>query len=356
MDLNLYTQEYYYYLIVFLCLLILISLKSYFQYHYNGKSVNVIVILFSAFITYYIGSRDINIGGDTPNYKYAFQVYEQAREFEIRKDPLYDYLAYTFAKVFNFQAFLTFCAFLYVFGALYGFKKIFKENYFLPFLVFLISPYFIGWGVNVMRSGIAASLFLIGLGFYYKKGKIWKVILCVLGSVLFHLSMLVPLLFFFITRYIKNTKIIFFVWISSILLSFFDINIIAQLVSIFDIFTARIGNYTVNEGDRSYWNNFLIFGVFPVIFAMCNILILKYKNDFYKWMINAYMLTHIPYIVLLDSQFGLRLGYLAEFMMPIILLFPLLINPELKIKYDRFKLSIFIFIIFMIKAYKVLTI
>ena len=352
MDYILYVQEYYYYLILFIGVLIVASLLSYSTPDYKGNMVNVIVFFFAAFSAYYIGSRKINIGVDTINYLRGFKIYENAKSFEIENDPFF--ISYIFAKILDFRSFLFFCAFLYVFGAWYGLKKIFKKNYFIPFLFFLISPYFIAWGVNVMRSGMAASLFLLALGAYYNKKKKWKIIGWLLVSVLTHISMFVPILFFFLTGYLKSTKFIFFAWLSSIALSVLKINIIGSIVNILNVSFAQIAFYAINEGERVFWSNFLIFGFFPVVFAVYNILVLKYKNDFYKWLVNAYMLTHIPYIILLNSQYGLRLGYLAEFMMPIILLFPLLINPELKIKYSRLKLSILLFCVFMLKAYKIL--
>ena len=350
----LYIQEYYYYLIAFISVLTLISLSSYLKDKSLERLMTIIIVPFSLFTFYYIGSRSVDIGVDTFRYENAFEFYESSKGFEIRKDPFYDFLTFVFSKAFDFQTLLLFCAFLYVFGALYGFRKIFKKNYYLPFLVFLISPYFFNAGINVMRSGVAASLFLIGLGIYCDKGKIWKVALFFLLSVAFHFSMFVPLFFFFLTRFIKNTETIFFAWLISIVLGVLKINIILTLVDAIGVFSSRTGNYAVNEAEQSSWLNFVIFGFFPVLFAVYNILILKYKDDFYKWLVNAYMLIHIPYIILINNQFASRLGYLAEFMMPIILLYPLLIDPKLKIKYSRLKLCLLILCVFLLKAIKVL--
>ena len=239
---------------------------------------------------------------------------------------------------------------------MYGLRKIFKENYYIPFLFFLISPYFMAWGVNVMRSGIASSLFLIGLGVYYETGKSKKVIFWVTVSVLFHISMLIPLLFFGVTKYMTNTKAIFFAWLGSVMLALLNINIIVGINPILEQLTDRVGDYATNEGERDSWANFFVFGFFPVIFAVYNVLVLKYKNAFYNWVVNAYMLTHIPFIMLLNTNFAQRLGYLAEFMMPILLIFPLIKDPLLRISYVRIKLVILISLVFLIKGYKILII
>lgn len=140
----------------------------------------------------------------------------------------------------------------------------------------------------------------------------------------------------------------------SIALATLNINIMARLVTIVDFISARAGNYVEVTDEENSWMNFFIFGFFPVMFGLYNIFALKYKDDFYKWLINTYMLTHIPYIILISTKFASRLGYMAEFMMPILIMYPLLIESKIKIKYLRFKLCVFAFIIFMVKAYKVL--
>lgn len=353
MEQLLFTKEYYYYLIALILLLIPVSLLSY-QKKSLTQFINAIVLLFAIFTAFYIGNRDINIGPDTIRYQNSFLQYKDADEFVSRKDYFYDFLSFILEKILTFQQFLIFCAFIYIFGFWYGLKKIFKKDYYIPFLIFLISPYFIANGISAIRSGIAASLFIVAISVYYKQKNLKKAVIWMVVSVLFHLSMMVPMLFFLIAKYFNKTKIIFLCWLFSILLGALNINVIIVLVENLGLFEERVGFYAENEGERNFWLNFAIFGFFPVVFSVYNVLILKYKNEFYTWILNAYMLIHIPYIILLNSEYGLRLGYLAEFMMPILLAFPILIDSKIKIKFVRFKLTIILLIIFMIKAYKIL--
>lgn len=350
-----YIQEYYYYVIVFILFLLALSFYSYLGYNWKFP-VNLSILIFSILTVNYFGTRELSIGTDTFVYYSTFQFYEDLTIFSIRKDPFYDYLNFIFAKYFDFQALLIFCAFLYVFGAYWGIKKIFKENFYIVFLVFLISPYFVAWGINVMRSGVAASLFLVGLGYYYHKSGKLKVALWFIGSVLFHISMVIPLLFFFVTRYLKNTKLIFGIWISSIFLALLQINIVASIVPFLNGITDRIGNYATIESERNAWSNFVIFGFFPVVFAVYNIIVLKYSSEFYKRLLNTYMLIHIPYIILINTHFALRVGYLSEFMMPILLAFPIFIESKINITYKRLKITLLVGVVFLIKAIKILTI
>src|SRR5690606_33669805 len=300
-----YIQEYYYYVIVFILFLLALSFYSYLGNKWKIP-VNLSVLIFSILTVNYFGTRDLMIGTDTATYNRAFQFYEQSHVFVIRKDPFFDFINFIFAKYFDFQALLIFCAFLYVFPAYIGFKKIFKNEGFLVFLLFIISPYFVAWGINVMRSGVAASLFLYGLGLFYSEKRLsWKSSLVFVAGVLFHFSMLIPLLFFIIARYIKKTKVIFLFWLGSIFLAFVNFNIIAGVIPIIESFTTRVGEYATFESDRNAWNNFMIFGLLPVVFGVYNVVVKKYSDDFYKWLLNSYMLIHIPYIILINTHFAL---------------------------------------------------
>lgn len=349
----LYIQEFYYYIIALLLFCMAFSLISYWDSAWR-KVINVVVFLFAGFAVYYLGSRESNIGIDTSNYKYTFYLYEYAKAFTFRKDFLFDFLTYIFAKTTTFNNLLIFCAFIYVFGAWYGFRKIFSTNVYLSFLMFIISPYFFQMGINVMRSGMAASLFLVAIGFYYKKQSKWKVILFLVMSLLIHLSMVWPLLMFFVAYFIRKTHFLFLIWLGSIILGLLKIDILSGIISQLGILGERFMIYTKTNEEYGTWSNFLIFGVFPVLFGLYNIFLRNYKEKFYIHLMNAYILIHIPYIILINSEFALRMGYLAEFMMPIILLYPLLVTPSINIKFSKFKLSFLFLILFLIKAYKIL--
>lgn len=350
-----FVQDYYHYLIVFFTLIIVCLCVNIIS---KNKKVNLepLFIIFSGISFLYIGNRHINVGTDTMNYYTSFRFYELSNFFTIRKDPVFDYLQYIFAQYFDFQLFLIFCAFLYVFGMYYGLRKIFKKQFLLPFLLFLITPYFINWGVNVMRSGVAASLFIIALGTYYDNDKKWKVILWLVLSIMFHFSMIIPLFMFFLTKHIRNSKVLFLVWLGCILLALANINFLERIVNSIGFIAERGGSYATGEGEESSWGNFLVFGFGPVILAAYNIFIKQYKDNFYLWIFNSYLLLHIPYIILINTEHAQRIAYLAEFLMPILILYPIIIQPKWKFNYKELKVTLLIFCVFMIKAYKILII
>lgn len=351
-----FIQGYYYYLLFFLLTTVVVSLISYFDKRRVNNLLSFLLLCFSIFTVFYIGDRNTNIGVDTYNYNLSFNLYKESGTFLIRKDFFFDFFTYSLSKIVDFHIFLKICAFLYVFGAFIGLKKIFKENFYLPFLLFIISPYFFQFGINVMRNGIAASMLLLSISYYYTQDKKWKVLTFVLVALGFHISMIIPVVMFFISKYIKKIEAVFLIWLASIFLSLFKINILSSIAGLILQFSDRIGSYAENTEENSSWGNFLIFGAFPVLLAIYWITQKKFKNSFFLELTKTYMLTHTIYITLINTLFALRFGYLAEFMMPILLFFPLMENPDFRIGYSRVKLSLLILLVFLVKGYKILII
>lgn len=348
-----FVKQYYIYLILFFSYCVVFSFLIPFHKYSLSKLIKFSCVAFVFFLIFYFGMRDFLVGVDIVRYEKAFEAYKISEKFEIRKDVFYDLLTFILSKLIDFRTFLIVCSSIYFLGFYYGLKKIFHYDVYIALLILFIMPYFVANGVSAIRSGMAASIFTLGLGMAYQGKKRIKIIILLLISVLMHISMLVPIIFFATTYYYKNTKIIFILWLSSIVLSILKINFIKEIVDNLGFLSDRASFYALNEGSRNYWTNFMIFGVPPVLFSIYNILSNKVKSNKYIHMSNAYMLTHIPYILLLDSEYGLRLGYLAEFMMPILLLFPILISPKLKISHLNFKLCILLLLLFFVKAYKI---
>ena len=355
MEFLIFAKEYYTYLLTFLFFCVAFSFLSEFKQDRLTSIINNVSFLFIIFLILFFGSRDFEVGVDVIRYQRAYEYYSNSDTFEVEKDIFYDFITFVLSKFITFKVFLIFCASIYFFGFYFGLKKIFKNNVYIPLVLLFISPYFVANGVSAIRSGMAASVFTFGLGLAYQKKSNLKVFSIILISVLLHISMIVPVLFFLVTKFFKNTKLIFVFWLFSFILSLLNINIVILVVDKIGFLAERASFYAVNEGTRSYWDNFLIFGLPPVLFAVYYILSRKIIDKNYIHLVNAYMLIHIPYIILLNSEYGLRLGYLAEFMLPIILCWPLLKFNDFKVRALHFKIVLVLTIIFLIKSYKVFT-
>jgi len=161
----------------------------------------------------YFGFRNDSIGVDTGTYHSIFNSYAEAKITDVKYDLLFNYPLYFLAKWrFDFSIVLFICAVLYIVSIYCAARKISKRNALLFLLVFFVSPNFFQFGINVMRNGVAASLFILGLACLYEgeKRKGCTIMICAAGV---HASMLLPLAVFIVSKHIKASKALLIVWL-----------------------------------------------------------------------------------------------------------------------------------------------
>ena len=124
-------------------------------------------VLFTILLILYMGLRPVSAYfGDTVNYAKGF--YEAAnshRPFAWQWDGewLFSNLMQWFAKYSDIHTFFLLCATVYVGSLWLAMQRIFKGYYYIPFLVLLGMFTFWSYGVNGIRHGMGASLFILAM-------------------------------------------------------------------------------------------------------------------------------------------------------------------------------------------------
>lgn len=347
----LFIKQYYILLYLYFAVIIILSFFNGIKSN-SFKIIGNVSILFGIYIGYYIGSRPIDIGIDTANYQYIFY-YDG---LEGTGDVFFRYLNLFFNKYFSFESYLIVCGLLYTMCPLIAFRILFKEKFFLAYILFLISPYFMQMGINVMRNGIAASIFLIFLASVYKRNSTKFNSLFFLSSIFTHLSLLIVGIVFYFSKYFNYIKLLFVIWTVAIVFSLLKLNFVGKLIAVLPLVGPRFGNYVNNYSENVSWNSFLIYGISPVFLAMYFILYKRFEDVFYNKIVATYLVVHICYVFLIHMKFAERVGYLAEFMMPLLIIFPLIkgaININ-KIRFFEFKFIVIVFLLFVIKSIKII--
>lgn len=354
-----YIGYYYRFLLVFL---LLVNFFTFFTYLKEGNKnyffLYLLSILIIVFTILYVGGRSEDIGVDTSAYLYAYNIFASKTNFEVRKDVFYDLLSYFFSRFSSFNGLLTFCASLYIGVATIAFYNIFRKYGVYALTIFLISPNFFQFGINVMRNGLAASIFLFGLSLYYlnpeKKIRYYGILFL---SILFHASMAVPFLVFFITKHFKNTRFLIAVWLLVMVISILNVPFINVLLKAFSTFgDSRAENYAVQTEEVStltLWVNFLFFKAIPVYTSIYFYQIRKFRDPFFVRILNIYLILSSLYVLAIKLEFAIRFAYLSEFLTPILLLYPFVYDKEFKMRFKFLKLSVFFLLIFLIKSVKV---
>lgn len=295
----------------------------------------------------YLGNRELDIGVDTRQYNRIFRFMEvnSWSDWDKWTDCGFYFLMWITAKFCPWNTFLTIIALIYIGGAYIGMKGLFGKMALFSLFVFVISPNFFQFSINVMRNGYAASVFAISF-FYYKKPKIMYSIMAF--SCLCHISMILPFVFFIITRNTRSIQIPFILWCVSLMLQLSgrSIGSLAQFFLAADLYDGYINGQMDMEVQS--WGSFLMYGMSPVLVAIYFIGVKKYKDRLYTHLLNTFLITQAIYVQVMNVEFALRFAYLSTFLMPYLLLYPLLKN-----KYWNYQLlciSFILTVVFVIKT------
>ncbi len=322
--------EIYYDLYINLCLfLVLCTLLHTFVLKLD-ENKNLVFINFCGytlltFLILYIGQRQISsMFGDTVNYNRTFISYQNGIQIS---ETVGDYGWHLFMKgasqIMSIHTFLTICAFIYIFPLYRISKAFFKEYWFYAFLMFVLSFSFWSYGVNGVRNGAAASLFLWGISYHRK-----KVVMAIFFffAIQFHKTLLLPIIAYIITYFYNKPKIYLRFWIVCIPLSLimggFWITLFTSLGFGDDRLTGYLtGEAEVNSGFR--WD-FIFHSAFAVFAGWYFIFKKKFKDQLYFQLFNTYLICNGFWILIIRANYSNRFAYLSWFMMAIIIIYPLL--------------------------------
>lgn len=328
-----YTTVYY----IFISSIIFLSILPLFNVNlenYPYTNARLFFFLLSVIIILFIGFRDPwgspDYLGDTIRYT---KPYENIKLNGLGKkewrDPAFYTFMYLCTKLMNIQGFYLLCAFLYVIPVAYTFKKYFANYALFAFIVYVSGMSFWNFGINGLRNGLAVSAFIFSLNYVNRK---WLMLFIILLSISIHKGMLLPAIAFLLGTYIKNTKLLILIWAFVAVLMYFFGDQIEFFISDFLNQTLKIDNRTKyifsHDYDdiiqRRYRLDFAIYSAVPIVLGYWFIQIRGYNNKFYAVLLNTYIISNTVWLFMIYAAFTSRIAFLSWFLMPIILIYPLL--------------------------------
>lgn len=282
----------------------------------------------------FIGLRDPYASsiylGDTSVYTLYF---ESIHERDLTNEKEYGfYLLMKLLFPFGIRVFYIFCALIYVILPYISFRKFFGKYAFFAVCMFITSMSFWGFGINGLRSGLASSIFLFGLSFYSRKAVMFSILWL---STLFHNSMYLPLLCFIGMYFFNDSKKLLFLWLMSILIALLvgeQINNFLQ--NFFQIigFQDRRTDGLFDDVEElkvfktGFRFDFVLYSAIPIITGYIYIYKRNFRDKFYIHLYNAYILCNMVWIIMMYAPFSNRTAYLSWFLMPLLIIFPLMKN------------------------------
>lgn len=295
---------------------------------------NIMAYILVIVIILYMGLRPISsYFGDTVNYAGSFyRLQMNTSHFRILDEGewFFNTLMFWFAKYSNVHVFFLFCATIYV-GALWlAFKRIFKEDFFIPFIVAIAMFTFWSYGVNGIRNGMAASIMILALTFRQNIPVMVALLILGLGT---HKSMYLILGAGTVAWFIKDSRIFFGIWLGCILVSLTIGNSFAEtIVSSGLIRDDRFTSYITGANTRDIFSrtgfrwDFLLYSAIPVAVGAYLIFKEKYTDKFYIWLFNIYLMTNAFWIIVIRANFSNRFAQISWFLIPLVLIYPFIMK------------------------------
>lgn len=320
----------------------------YLKIHTWNNIFSIILIVYASF---YLGTRDAIIGPDTGTYIEYYNNLTTSFDFWNHGEPIFYFLMALFAHHFPVEYFFTFCAFVYIVGAYICMKRFFSSSAIYGLLLFFISPFFFLYGINGIRNGFAASLFL--LSFYWLDRDNRKMYILMIMASLCHYSMFIVLFVFILCKCVKSTTILLCIWGGVLLLYLIGIRYSPFLGELWGE-SGRAEGYLMMKADDSVTSlrDFFVYGASPIFLSLYYVYVKKYKDTVYILLLNMYIILNILYIWVLDIQFAVRFSYLSGFLMPIVLIYPLIKERMIPVRF--WILSLVLAGVFLIKGAKIL--
>ena len=317
---------YFYTLIVITSITILLIIGGDEKDAFPSFSI-VWAVLLSVFVIYQLAFFPITLYDDKYNYLNTFKTIDYLTVFK-SNDPGFSFYTFLNRSLYaNGNVFFVVTAIMYLLGYWFFTLKTFNRNYIFIFLLMVfISFGFTGYGVNTIRGGFALSLLFIAMA---NRKNIPLFIIFALLAAFSHKSTVIPLAAFIISNFVTRHKIYLYIWAVALVFSFLNIGFISQFLqnNIFSVDDRSAGYFDATNALRyktGFRTDFVIYSLVPILVSYYYINHLKVKDVLYSKIFNTYLLTNAIWLLVIRMAFTDRVAYLSWFLIPVLLLYPLL--------------------------------
>ena len=325
---------FFHYSILILVLIAFWQCNTGIALHKNIVSLNAVWgVLFTAILIFYMGLRPVSgVFGDTINYANEFfETQHSSKPFtwSWRTDWLFYNLQDWFAKNSDVHSFFLLCAFIYVSCLWLAMQRIFKSYYYIPLLVIFSMFTFWNYGVNGIRNGMGASIFILAMT-YINRLPI-SIFLCII-AVGIHKSCLLMVGAAVIAWFIKNSYLYLLGWIGCVGVSYVAGMRIQSYLSTLEFlgddnrFSGYLtGNNMIGEiiqMSMIFRWDYLIYSAMGVFVGYYFIFRRNFRDEYYHWLYNTFLITNAFWVLVIRAAYSNRFAQISWFIMPVILIYP----------------------------------
>lgn len=331
-----------YYSTIYNILITLLSLFVFAQYsaypvshiHSNGNRLSFSVFFLTLFLVMFVGTRPLSgrYFGDTSGYVYMWNFNEGSYlQFTWNTtNKIFDNLFFFLLNSdVNIYVFFVIMAFIYFVGIAGACSKMFPNDKLAAFLVYLGALSTFSYATNGLKSGAAASFFLVALAFYEKRQWLWTLIFIFL-SWGFHHSMVLPVIAFVVCLFVRNPRWYFLFWGFCFFIALFHITFFQHFFAGFS--NDQAVHYLIGNGENvrldilgGFRIDFILYSAAPIVFGWYGVQRKKLKfSSNYIFLLNLYTLINAIWMLCMYAEFTNRISYLSWLLLPIVLIYPFL--------------------------------
>lgn len=292
---------------------------------------NRIPWMLTLFLIFFIGFRPISreYFVDMSTYAVHFKAILWGRPFQFKWDTdnvLFDNLfALWGALKFSVEYFFLLMAGIYFVCMMIACRKLFPKDALLSLLVYLGALSTFSYGTNGMKAGAAASLFLLAMA---NMKSLWKAVLCLMLSLGFHHSMIVPIVAFAVASLFRNPKYYLGGWLVCLFLAAIHVTGFMDFFSgLADEQGAAYLDTDVKDAALNvsgFRPDFILYSAVPIFLGYYFMRKGKIESDTYKFLWCTYTLSNCVFLLCTYGSFINRIAYLSWLMYPIVLIYPFL--------------------------------
>ncbi len=289
-------------------------------------------LILALFYTWWIGSRPYSGYGDTIAYYLGYQraLEEGAGEIVFNAGAEWLWGLFTLISVksgFDYHGYFTLIAAVYMLTATWALKKFVPTSPYLGFLFMVSSLFFLTFGVNGLRNGVACHMIMLAMAFLMEDRRVIAGVIAFL-SLGIHRSTMLPIASVIAAlTVIRQPRYALYIWLASVPLSLVWGNQFTGLVAGLGV-DDRMSAYSEGYDDGQYtktgfrWD-FLIYSVIGVAMVWYVTIVKRLRDGWYNIISITYLLANAVWVMMIRIEYSNRFAYLSWFLMPVIIVYPL---------------------------------
>lgn len=292
----------------------------------DGRSTRILAILLCILAWLLLGQTPVGFGTENDRENYVRVFLNIKENTNIQDTESYEWLFIYYnqlvGKFFGYEGFLSLTALIYSLNYTIAAIRLSEKNSYWILLCAILSFGFISYNVNTLRSGMAISFLVLGVGMY---PSLWKMLVCFFVATGIHTSTIIPAILIVVCYFFNKPKICLIIWLLAIPISFLSGDLFNFLFA--GWFDDERTSYLTTESAfyrAGFRIDFILYSALAVVLGYFYIYRCNFKDRFYTTIYSSYLLTNVFWILVIRASFSDRFAYLSWFLFPFILIYPLL--------------------------------